>query len=119
MPTEVKKTNHQSGHDAEKVAASFLKKNGYKILNLNWRIPTCEIDIVAQKKKVVYFIEVKYRSTTNQGGGLEYITPTKLRQMQFAAACWIQSSRYNGPYDLSCIEVSADYTVTEFVESID
>jgi len=114
-----KKTNHRSGHEAEKVAAVFLKEAGYKILDLNWRTRVCEIDIVAQKKKVMYFVEVKYRSTANQGGGLEYITPKKLNQMQFAAECWTQANNYNGSYDLSCVELSADYKVSEFIVSID
>lgn len=114
-----KKTNHQSGHEAEQVAAQHIQDLGYKILDVNWRTKVCEVDIIAQKQKVVYFIEVKYRSTTNQGSGLEYITPKKLSQMRFAAEYWVQVNNYSGQYDLACIELSADYVVTEFIESID
>lgn len=108
-----------TGNQAETAAVDFLKYNKFKIIDRNWRTRVCEIDIIAKKKKVIYFVEVKYRSTSNQGGGLEYITPKKLEQMQFAAACWVQENKYTGLYELSGIEVSADFEVTEFLETID
>ena len=82
-------TNYQTGHDAEKLAASYLKKQHYKIRELNWKTRYCEIDVVAEKKKVIWFIEVKSRQNSNQGFGYEYVTPKKLEQMRFAAETWV------------------------------
>lgn len=90
-------TNYAHGHDAEKVAADYLKKQGYKVLEINWRRPRAEVDIVARKKHgPVLFVEVKYRQHDYQGGGLDYITPLKQRQMQFAAELWVAENRYEG-----------------------
>jgi len=108
----------QVGGMAESASAKYLERIGYEVINRNWRTRVCEIDIIAKKSGVVYFVEVKYRSGNKQGSGIEYITPSKLKQMTFAADCWIADNRYKGDYCLSAIEVSGDFKVTEFIESI-
>lgn len=102
------KSNHQSGHDAEKQAAGHLESLGFKISQLNWKTRFCEIDIVAEKDDVVYFVEVKYRKTHAQGIGLDYITPKKLRQMQFAAEMWVHSHDWRGDYRLAAVSIDGD-----------
>lgn len=55
-------TNYTHGHDAEKVAAEYLRERRYKILAINWRHPRPEIDIIARKgSELVLLVEVKYR----------------------------------------------------------
>lgn len=106
-----------SGSKAEEVAGHFLSKKGFKILERNWRTRYCEIDIVAQKKRAVHFVEVKYRKSSAQGGGFDYITPGKLKRMAFAAEVWVTANKWQGDYCLSAIEVSGfDFKVTSFLE---
>lgn len=93
-------TNYQVGHDAEKQAAEYLKQQGFKIRELNWKTRYCEIDIVAEKDKAIYFVEVKSRKNSNQGYGYEYITAKKLQQMHFAAEMWVQNNNWTGDYQL-------------------
>ncbi len=113
-------TNVARGHAAERVAADYLRRQGYKILALNWRRPRAEIDIVAQKKHgPITFVEVKYRLTTEQGGGLDYITEPKLRQMHFAAELWVSEHRYTGEFVLAALELAGpDFSVTQFVPEL-
>lgn len=101
-------TNYQSGHDAEKQAAAYLKDHGFKIVELNWKTRYCEIDIVASKDKIVWFVEVKSRRNASQGYGYEYITPKKLQQMQFAAHMWVQNQNWSGDYRLAVISIDGD-----------
>lgn len=109
-------TNYAAGHAAEDVAIEYLQGQGYMVLDKNWRTRYCEIDIVARNKKTVYFVEVKYRRTNSQGSGLDYITPKKLQQMQFAAEMWVSEHRWRGEYRLAALEVSGlDYRVTNFL----
>lgn len=108
-----------TGRKAERAAANYLEMRGYKILEMNWRRPRCEIDIVARKKDVVYFVEVKYRKNDHQGSGLEYVTATKLKQMRYAAESWVEDSKYTGEYQLAAIEVSGPaFTIEHFVENV-
>jgi putative endonuclease len=113
-------TNYAHGHEAEKIAAEYLKRQGYKVLELNWRRPRAEIDIVVKKKRCpLSFVEVKYRESAGQGGGLDYITPRKLEQMRFAAELWVAENRYHDEYTLAAIEMSGtDYVVTNFIAEI-
>jgi uncharacterized protein (TIGR00252 family) len=112
-------TNFAHGREAETAAAEYLKKQGFKILAQNWRTRWCEIDIVAQKHKRVYFVEVKYRQTNKQGSGLDYITTRKLKQMQFAAEFWVQDNEWTGDYTLAAIEVSGpDFQATSFLTDL-
>lgn len=80
-----KTTTKQIGDTAETEAANYLVRLGHEILDRNWKTKFCEIDIVSRYKNIIYFTEVKYRRHLDQGGGLAAITPTKLRQMKFAA----------------------------------
>ena len=113
-------TNYAHGHQAEKHAAEYLKKRGYKILELNWRRPRAEIDIVAQQKHgPVTFVEVKYRENSHQGAGLDYITHRKLEQMQFAAELWVAENRYEDEYVLAALEMAGDeFEVTNFLPEL-
>lgn len=109
----------KTGREAEAAAAEYLKNKGFKILEQNWRTRFCEIDVIAEKDKTVYFVEVKYRASDRQGSGLEYITTTKLKQMQFAAEAWVAEQRWSGDYCLSGLEVyGSDFRIGEFIESI-
>jgi Holliday junction resolvase-like predicted endonuclease len=112
-------TNYAHGKEAEVSATEYLKALGYKITEMNWRTRYCEIDIIAEKSKTVFFVEVKYRQTSRQGAGLEYITSKKLKQMSFAAEMWVQNNDWRGAYQLAAIAVTGpDYQVSDFVTDI-
>ena len=93
------------GRNAEKYVSEYLTTLKHKIVSLNWRTRWCEIDIVSTKKNCVYFTEVKYRSNDSWGGGLEYITHKKLKQMKFAAEFWLHENKWNGQVSLQAAEV--------------
>ena len=54
-------TRQKFGEQSESLAVWYLKKNGYKILELNFRTKLGEIDIIAKEKKTLVFVEVKSR----------------------------------------------------------
>lgn len=77
------------GQAAELAAMEYLQQKGHVMVERNWKTKRCEIDIVSRRGQKLYFTEVKYRKTDRQGGGFAAITPTKLRQMKFAAECYL------------------------------
>lgn len=112
-------TSTNTGRKAERAAGNYLEMRGFRILEMNWRRPRCEIDIVASKNNAIYLIEVKYRKTDAHGSGLEYVTPTKLRQMRFAAESWVDESKYTGEYQLAAIEVAGPgFVIEHFIEDV-
>jgi putative endonuclease len=112
-------TSVDTGRKAEKAASTYLEMRGYKVLERNWRRPRCEIDIIAEKAGTIYFVEVKYRRNDNQGGGLEAITATKLKQMRYAATSWLVETKWHGPSQLAAVELSGpEFTVLSFLDDI-
>lgn len=108
-----------TGRAAEDAAAEYLQAKGYKILEKNWRTRWCEIDVVAEKDRAVFFVEVKYRQSESWGSGLEYITPKKVQQMTFAAEFWVHTHKWRGDYRLSAIEVSGEnFTISNFLPDL-
>jgi putative endonuclease len=73
------KISNPIGVKGEQVAATFLEKKGYKIIDRNFRKKYGEIDIIAVYKNTLVFIEVKTRTSTDFGTGFEAISPWKLR----------------------------------------
>ncbi|HDN84600.1 MAG TPA: YraN family protein, partial [Candidatus Aerophobetes bacterium] len=51
--------NKEIGKRGEKLAISYLKKRGYRILDKNFRCKIGEIDIVAENDGQIVFVEVK------------------------------------------------------------
>lgn len=110
------KTTEQ-GLAAEAAIAELLEQQGFEIIDRNWKTRVCEIDIVAQKDRVIYFVEVKYRGSQAQGSGFEYIADQKQRQMTFAAQIWCQNYNFGGDYRLMAAAVSgADCEIIEIIE---
>lgn len=62
------------GDRGEEIAARFLERAGWRIVNRNFRLGHKEIDLVAARDGVVAFVEVKTRSGGGFGHPLEAVT---------------------------------------------
>lgn len=60
-------TKKEKGSLGERLAAEFLRRKGFDIVEMNYLKPWGEIDIIAVKAKVVRFVEVK--SVTREASG--------------------------------------------------
>ncbi len=100
-------TTTKVGREAESLVAEYLKQHKHKIIAMNWRTRSCEIDVISVCKKVVYFTEVKYRRSSDWGDGLAYITPRKLEQMNYAAEIWLAHNDWTGEAQLQAAAVDA------------
>jgi putative endonuclease len=112
-------STREVGQKAERAAANYLEMRGFTILELNWRRPRSEIDIVAKKGGVVYFVEVKYRRNDHQGSGLDYVTNSKLQRMKRGAFYWVDETKYTGEFQLAAIEVAGpEFVVEHFIDNV-
>jgi len=98
----------QIGNRGEQLAAEALARQGYEIVEQNWKTKWAEVDIVARKNIVMYFVEVKYRATDRQGDGFDYITEQKIIHMQRAAELWVSMHNWNGEYELLGASVTGE-----------
>ena len=98
--------NKQTGKYGETLACEFLKKQGYKILERNFRIRGGEIDIVAKDRDYLVFVEVKARYSHEYGLPVESITPWKVRALLKSAAFYIQKIKWGDkPYRVDMVSV--------------
>ena len=67
------------GSKYEALAAEYLQKKGYRIVERNFRSPFGEIDIIAEKDGVIVYVEIKYRSSMRYGDPLEAVDFRKQR----------------------------------------
>ena len=81
------------GKDSESVAVRHLKKNGYKILQQNYRTKLGEIDIIAKDKNTLVFVEVKARKTLHFGSPKWAVTPKKQKAISKVALYYLKATR--------------------------
>lgn len=87
--TVARQTLGQWGEDQ---AATFLARNGMKILARNVRTPVGEIDIVARSGSILAFVEVKTRRTRICGVPADAVGPHKQRQIIRAAQWYLNDT---------------------------
>jgi putative endonuclease len=75
------------GISAESRAAALLIAKGFRILARRWKTPVGEIDIVARRRKLLVFVEVKARD--NFDDAAESVTPRQQRRVVAAAEVWL------------------------------
>jgi putative endonuclease len=80
-----------TGNLGEKLAASFLKKQGYSILQTNYRCPEGEVDIVVRSDDFLVFVEVRTKRSSEFGSPEESITPAKMDKLRRVAAHYRQT----------------------------
>jgi putative endonuclease len=80
----------ETGILGEKLAKDYLRGRGYRIRETNYRCPEGEIDIVAEHKDSLVFIEVKTRRSLEFGSPEESVTADKRERLRAAAARYQQ-----------------------------
>jgi putative endonuclease len=82
----------QFGKKSERLAAEYLKRKGYRIIETNYRCPVGEIDIIAREKGTLVFVEVKARRSSRCGSPKGAVTPAKQRKISMAALDYLKRS---------------------------
>ena len=114
----LKKTKQHVGEAGEKAAASLLRKEGFRIIERNFRTPLGEIDVIAEEDDVLCFIEVKTRRSGAYGGPAEAVTPRKQRQIAKVAALYISRNCPEGRtcrFDVVTVTERNDLPVADLI----
>ena len=108
------------GEKGESLAAWFLKKNGYKIVEQNYRTQLGEIDIIAKDKKTLVFVEVKSRRSTRFGNPKWAVTPKKQRKISMVALYYLKTTNQidaKARFDVVAITSNRDQPQIEIVKN--
>jgi putative endonuclease len=85
--------SHELGRTGEELAAAYLKNKGYRILFRNWKWGAHEIDIIAENRDFVIFVEVKTRSENFMVEPAKAVPVAKQKSIIRAAEGYIQRFR--------------------------
>jgi len=81
------------GARAEDLAASLLATRGYRIIERNWRRPEGELDLVADDRGVLVFVEVRSRTGEERGHPLETVNAHKRARVVRAARMYLEATQ--------------------------
>src|ERR1700739_5140561 len=88
----------RTGLSAEARAAAYLMAKGYRILAKRFRTPHGEIDLVARRRNVIVFIEVKARASLDEAAYAG--TPRQQRRIIDVAQGWLVAHAEDAEFGL-------------------
>lgn len=104
--------NLHLGKLGEKIATEYLLKNNFKIIKNHFTCRWGEIDIIAKKGDILYFIEVKTRTNLKFGQPEEAVSFLKLKSLKKAINYYLMSKKIDTKMKLAVIAITLDFNLT-------
>lgn len=96
----------EKGFLGEKIAADYLKSHGYQILDMNYTAKYGEIDIIAEHRNVIVFVEVKTRKNALYGTAAQAVDRRKQQKIIRTAHLYILFHQHDSlNYRFDVIEI--------------
>ncbi len=97
--------HNELGKTGEELAQQYLRKKHYTILQTNYKVRNIELDIIAQTKKTIVFVEVKTRSSEAFGMPEEAVDARKQQRIVRAANTYMQQypDDYEARFDIIAV----------------
>lgn len=108
--------HNEFGIEGEDKAANYLIKEGYTILDRNWKSGRKELDIVAEKDGTLVVVEVKSRKSNQYGNPEDAVTRFKVRNIVLAADAYIRYNRIDLPVRFDIISIVSNSDVINHIE---
>jgi len=106
------------GSKGEEIAVEFLKDRGYRIVARNYKTPIGEIDIIAEDRGTLVFIEVKTRSNNFFGYPFEAVDAKKQHKLKNLALLYLKKQKRDCAvrFDVLSIRISDDKKDIEHIK---
>ena len=133
-PVETKKRhNKETGSLGEKIAAGYLQKQGFTVLEMNYLKKWGEIDVVAKKADKIHFVEVKTVSygtkqeleqavTHGTWRPEENVHAYKIKKLSRAIESWLGEHKWNGDWQIDVIGIRIvpreTYATVKYINNI-
>ncbi len=96
------------GKKGEEIALDYLKRNGFRILERNYRTRYGEVDIIAEENGTLVFIEVKTRSNDLFGHPVEAVTKEKQERIKRLALFYLRNLKREMPVRFDVISINLE-----------
>ena len=109
--------HNKLGKDGELIAFMILQRDGFTVLETNWRFQKAEIDVIAKKDGFLIFIEVKTRSSKKFGRPEDAIDKKKITLYKDAAEGYLEQYPTEAEirFDVVSIIIGKDKTDIEHI----
>lgn len=97
------------GNFGENKAADYLKRQGYNIIERNYRCRYGEIDIIARKDRYIVFVEVKLRKNSDFAQAREFVDYHKQKRIISTALLWLSTKDFDLQPRFDIIEIYAPH----------
>lgn len=87
------RARRELGNRAESLVCEHLIARGFEIVGRNVRVGPKELDIIASRRGLIVFCEVRARSRSDFGSPLATFDQVKIRRVREAARCWLHAHR--------------------------
>ncbi|MDO9038531.1 MAG: YraN family protein [Lutibacter sp.] len=110
--------HNELGELGEDLAVEELEKNGYEIVERNWRYKKAEIDIIARKDEVLAIVEVKTRSSDYFGDPQDFVNTKKIKMLVEAVNEYVNSKdlEVEVRFDIIAIIINENKLTIEHLE---
>ena len=97
-----------TGREGEAKAADYLRLKKYEVIGANYRCRFGELDLIAKKRELVIFVEVKLRKNDRFGAAADAVTFSKQDKLRKTAASWLAAHDCDAPTRFDVIEIYTD-----------
>lgn len=112
---------HQLGRQAERQALNYLRTQGLRLLERNFRSRSGEIDLIMTEHDCLVFVEVRYRNRSDYGGALASIDSRKQRRIIRCAEYFLQRHpqrlQYPIRFDVVCVQFNRQQAQCEWIKA--
>jgi putative endonuclease len=110
----------ETGKKGEDIAAEYLKKAGYRIIERNYRCIFGEIDIVAKDGDTTVFVEVKSRRSSSFGEPQASVGPVKQKKLSMISLAYLKDrcmQNCNARFDVVAVKLSPAGNQVELISN--
>ncbi len=97
----------ERGRWGEELAAKFLRKKRYRLVEMNYRCRMGEIDLIVENRKYLVFVEVKLRKNANFAEALEFVDARKQERLKTTAMLYLAQHETEKQCRFDVIEIYA------------
>ncbi len=82
------------------MVAAWYEAQGYTVLARNWKVRAGELDVIAQRGRIVVFCEVKTRASLDFGSPADAVRQEKRRRIRHLARLWLDTDAPRRPAEI-------------------
>ncbi len=113
-------TKIQTGKLGENIAADYLEKEGYRIVQRNYRCVFGEIDIVAIDRNVIVFVEVRSRRSAKYGYPEESVGHSKKMKISKIALNYLKEKQFQdcrARFDVAAVKILPEGSEVKLIKN--